>query len=226
MLTALTSLTALIALTAAAQSPVSYTAEDGAVIQGDLYGAGTRGVILAHGGRYNKESWAPQARMLAASGFQVLAIDFRGYGRSVGPGGSDPLSAPLYLDILGAVRYLKDRGAESIAVVGGSMGGTAAAVAAARSMPGTIDRLVLLASPTGDVPEATWGCKLFIAAEGDTTASGTPRLVRIREQYERAPDPKRLIVVPGTAHAQALFDTPDGMMVLNEIRQFLDAPQC
>jgi dipeptidyl aminopeptidase/acylaminoacyl peptidase len=45
-------------------------------IQGDLYGGGTRGVILTHGGGRTKESWRTQAQVLTDSGFVVLAINF------------------------------------------------------------------------------------------------------------------------------------------------------
>jgi len=91
--------------TAVAQEPVSFPTEDGGLIRSDLYGKGDRAVLLAHGGRFNKESWTEQAGALSAAGFRVLAIDFRGYGRSTGPGDADPLSAPLRLDILAGVRY-------------------------------------------------------------------------------------------------------------------------
>ena len=47
-------------------------------IQADLYGSGTRAVILAHGGRFGKESWKKQAEAIANAGFLVLAIRFRG----------------------------------------------------------------------------------------------------------------------------------------------------
>ncbi len=47
-------------------------------IQADLYGSGTRAVILAHGGRFGKESWKKQAQAFANAGFLVLAIRFRG----------------------------------------------------------------------------------------------------------------------------------------------------
>src|SRR5712675_586876 len=85
---------------AGAQNAVSFPTDDGGVVYADVYGEGDRGIVLAHGGRFNKESWEKQARMLAAAKFRVLALDFRGYGKSRGPGQSDPMSAPLHLDVL------------------------------------------------------------------------------------------------------------------------------
>jgi pimeloyl-ACP methyl ester carboxylesterase len=55
----------------------------------NLYGNSDLGVVLAHGGRFTKESWQPQAQCLVKAGFRVLAFDFRGFGRSHGPGDSD-----------------------------------------------------------------------------------------------------------------------------------------
>ena len=71
---------------ATAQEPVSFSTSDGGLVFGTLYGTGNRGVVLAHGGRFNQESWAKQARVLEMAGFRVLAFDFRGYGQSRGPG--------------------------------------------------------------------------------------------------------------------------------------------
>src|SRR5580700_697154 len=85
---------------AGAQQSVSFTTDDGATIYADLYGTGEHGVVLAHGGQFNKESWSPQAHELMAAGFRVLAIDFRGYGKSHGPGDKDVMSAPIELDVL------------------------------------------------------------------------------------------------------------------------------
>jgi len=64
----------------AAQKPVAFPTEDGAEIYADVYGEGGRAIALAHGGRFNKESWEKQARALTSAGFRVLALDFRGYG--------------------------------------------------------------------------------------------------------------------------------------------------
>ena len=64
----------------------------------------------------------------------------------------------------------------------------------------------------------------FVVARGDTTAAGVPRLVAIRDQYERAPSPKELVVLDGSAHAQLVFRTAEGDRLLGEILRFLGAP--
>jgi len=98
-----------------------------------------------------------------AAGFRALAIDFRGYGQSRGPGQSQPLGAPLHFDVLAAVRYLRQNGAKTVSVIGGSMGGGAAADASVEAEPGEIDRLVLLGSTGGDKPEKLKGRKRFLS---------------------------------------------------------------
>jgi len=206
----------------AAQKTVSFPTEDGGVVFADVYGTGDRGIVLAHGGPFNKESWAKQAQTLAAAGFQVLAFDFRGYGKSRGPGQSDPMSAPLHLDVLAAVRYLRKTGAKTVSVVGGSMGGGAAGDASIASQPGEIDRLVLLGAAPNGSAEKLKSSSLFIVARGDSSGDG-PRLPRIQEQYEKAPGPKELIILDGSAHAQFLFQTDQGERVMREILRFLSA---
>src|SRR6516164_505409 len=132
----------LMASVAAAKEEVTFPSPDGGLVHADLYGKGDRGVVLAHGARFNKESWRKQGRALEEAGFRVLAIDFRGYGQSEGPGQARPFEAPLHLDVLAAVRYLRHEGAKSVSVIGGSMGGSATAMAAVKSEHGEIDRIV------------------------------------------------------------------------------------
>jgi pimeloyl-ACP methyl ester carboxylesterase len=207
-----------------AQTTVSFPTSDGGVVYGDMYGEGSRGVVLAHGGQFNKESWNKQAVALTKAGFKVLAIDFRGYGPSRGPGQSDPMSAPLYLDVLAAIRYLRSTGARTVSVVGASMGGWAAADASIQSQPGEIDRLVFLASSPTSHAEELKSPSLFIVARNDTSGGGTDlRLPGIRVQYDRAPEPKKLVIVDGSAHAQFLFQTDQGEKVMEEILHFLAA---
>lgn len=104
------------------------------------------------------------------------------------------------------------------------MGGGAAANASIAAKEGEIDRLVLLAAMAIDHPEHMKGRKLFIAATNDTTASGKPRLIKIREQFKLAPEPKALVILEGYAHAQALFQTEQGERLMREILRFLLAP--
>lgn len=180
---------AVLAGLAAGQELVSFETPDGGRVYADVYGQGDRGLVLAHGGRFNKESWEKQARVFAMAGFRVLAIDFRGYGQSQGPGQSDPLSAPLYLDVLAAVRYLRENGAKTVSVLGGSMGGAAAGDASIAAAPKEIDRLVLLGAGPNGAAEKLYSATLFIVARDDANAGG-PRLPGIRAQYEKAPKPK------------------------------------
>jgi pimeloyl-ACP methyl ester carboxylesterase len=206
-----------------AQQHISLQTKDGGLIYGDVYGKGNRGVVLVHGGRFNKESWAKQALELADAGFRSVAIDFRGDGQSHGPGQSDIYTAPLHFDVLAAVRYLQRTGTKTVSLVGGSMGGDAAAGALIRARPGEIHRLVLLAALPDAPPEKLIGPKLFIVARDDANGAG-PRLPGIRAYYEKAPDPKELIVVDGSAHAQFLFQTEHGERVMRDIVRFLSAP--
>ncbi len=213
-----------IALTAAAaaQQQVSFPTQDGGIVYADLYGKADRGVVLAHGGRFKRNSWEKQARELEAAGFCALAIDFRGEGQSHGGSQLRPGDDGLRFDVLAAVRYLRRNGAKTVSVVGASFGGAAAAEASIASDPGEIDRLVLLAAWT-EKPEKLKGRKLFIVARDDANDDG-PRLPKIRENYERASEPKELIVLNGSAHAQFLFQTDQGARVMREILRFLSAP--
>jgi len=201
--------------------PVTFPTSDGGVLVGDLYGTGERGLVLAHGGRFDKESWAKQAKAFAASGFRVLAFDFRGYGKSRGPGHADPMSAPLERDVLAAVRYLREAGARPVSIVGGSMGGSAGADAAALSDPGTIEAVVLIGSGGGRSPEKIPGRKLVIATKDDADGSATLRLPKIRASYEKMTMPKEILILDGSAHAQDIFGTPEGERVMREIIRFL-----
>jgi pimeloyl-ACP methyl ester carboxylesterase len=212
-----------VAIVAPAQQTITLATEDGGQICADLYGQGSKAIVLAHGGRFNKESWHDQALSLTSAGFQVLAIDFRGFGCSTCPGQKDFDGAPYEKDVLAAVRYLKAHGAKKVSVVGGSFGGGAAGDASIKSTPGEIDRVVFLGAapnlPAGGLKSRS----LFIVAREDSDSSSL-RLPGIQAQFEKAPQPKQLIVLDGSAHAQFLFQTDQGARVMQEIVRFLSAP--
>lgn len=203
---------------ARAQQLVAVRAADGVTVGGRSYGSGRRGVVLVPGGHGVGETWHLQAQRLAGAGFHVFAIDYRGLGGLPGK----PDDTKTHLDVLGAVHQLSAAGADQIAVVGASWGGRAAGLAAILA-PKLIDRLVLLAPSEIDTPERLGGRKLFIVASGDRDGSGRLRLDTIRKQYDRAPAPKELVILPGDAHAQFLFLTAQGDRLYAEILRFLSA---
>lgn len=197
---------------------VSFPTQDGGVVYADLYGAGIRGVVLAHGMKFDKESWKEQAVRLANEGFRVAAIDFRGYGHSHGGPKSQSPRDEMYLDVLAAVDYLRGHGAKTVAVMGASMGGGASANAVVKGAPGSIDRLILLAPVPIQNPERITVPKLYAAAQGD------PITPQVKEQYEKAPEPKELLILDGTAHAQFLFTTDQSERLMKAILRFLSEP--
>jgi hypothetical protein len=68
------------------------------------------------------------------------------------------------------------------------------------------------------------GRKLFIISRHDVIGENTPRLPAIRDQYEKASQPKEFIILEGAAHAQYIFGTPYGERLMQEILRFLSAP--
>lgn len=180
---------------------VEYPTSDGGSIVANLYGDGMHAVLLAHGAIFDKESWHALAERLSAEGLTVLAIDFRGYGRSrAGSGGR----GALHEDVIAGVRFLAERGASEVSVLGASMGGGAVGQAAANLDDGEIAHLILLAAVAARDPQSMTGTKLFVVAEGDSFRRS------VEEQFQRASEPKRIEILPGSAHAQHIFRTPTG----------------
>jgi pimeloyl-ACP methyl ester carboxylesterase len=143
----------------------------------------------------------------------VLAIDFRGYGAST----AGREGQALYQDVLAAVRYLRGRGATSVAVVGASMGGGAAGRAAVEAQAGEIDRLLLLSPVSIPHPDGMHAGRFLYIASRDE-----PMAASVREQFARAPEPKRLELLEGSAHAQHIFPTRQGPKLTALIAAFLD----
>lgn len=204
-----------------ASTLVSFTTEDGGTIYADLYGKGKRGVVLVHGGRFNKESWAKQAPELVKAGLRVLAINLRGYGKSTGPGQQDIFSAPLHLDVLAGVRYLHANGAKTVAILGGSLGGGAGGDAVAHARPGEISRLATLAGFWSHKRGENISVPLLVIVTRDDTSGSGPRLPGIQREFDKVPAKKELVVLEGTAHAQFMLDTELAPVIMKKIIKFL-----
>ena len=212
----------VLTIAAPAQQTITFATDDGGQICADLYGHGNKAIVLAHGGQFKKESWHDQASTLTTAGFQILAIDFRSFGCSKGPGQENFDTAPFEKDVLAAVHYLKAHGATSVSVVGGSFGGSAAGDASIKA-PGAIDRIVFLGSAPNLPAQRLTSRSLFIVARDDRSGDGL-RLPGIQAQYDKAPQPKQLIILDGSAHAQFLFQTNQSARVMQEIVRFLSEP--
>lgn len=200
---------------------VNFATEDGGTIYGNLYGQGKHGVVLVHGGRFNKESWTKQAPELVQAGFRVLAIDLRGYGKSTGPGQKDIFSAPLHLDVLAAVRYLREKGAKTVSVMGGSLGGGAAGDAVAHAKPGEIARIVTLAGFWSHQRGDKINVPLLVIVTRDDANSDGPRLPGIQREFDKVPAKKELLILEGSAHAQFMLDTDHSATIMKKVIEFL-----
>jgi pimeloyl-ACP methyl ester carboxylesterase len=204
---------------ASAQVSITFATRDSGVVTADEYGTGVSAVLLVPGGRFDRRSWAQQARVFADAGLRVLAIDLRGRGDTrVGRAGLDS----LHLDVLGAIEYLRATGATRLTVVGASLGGWAAAEAVVVAAP-VVDGLVLIAHAPIERPERLRARTLFVVSRGDTRGGGIPRLSEVREQYRRARGSNTLVVLEGAAHAQQLFATDQGLKALTAILRFVRA---
>jgi pimeloyl-ACP methyl ester carboxylesterase len=197
---------------------VRFTTEDGVELAGEIRGSGEVGVVLAHMFPADRTSWAEFAQALADRGYTTLAFDFRGYGDS---GGTKDIPE-LWRDVEAAVAEVRARGVRQVAVIGASMGGTAALIAASRQDLGAVITLSAATTFMGlQAPDEVLGAidepKLFIAAEGDSAAAATAQTL-----FTSTPGAKRIEIVTGSDHGTDLLDGSQGEVVRNLVVSFLD----
>lgn len=184
---------------------VRFRAADGARIVGVMLGSGPKAVVLAHqgggGAPGNLCAWMPYARVLRAAGYRVLVFDHRGFA-------SSPYVARrtsrVDLDVIGAVRFVRARGAADVVIGGASLGGAAVVAAGAAITPPVRGVFTVGATSRFETVDALAAAKrltvpvLFVAAAND---SGGIYATESREMYDAAPSTdKRIVVYPGSAH--------------------------
>lgn len=88
-------------------------------------------IILLHGFAVDKSDLIDVALLFYQNGYSVLLLDFRAHGKS----GGNRCSLGFYetQELDAAVRFLKKRGSAGIGIMGFSMGGTVALLAASRN---------------------------------------------------------------------------------------------
>ena len=164
-----------------------------------VWSEGDYGVVMAHGAAYDAASWEEQAQEIAGSGIVALA-----------PEDTSPEN------LLASIEYLKEeRGVQDVALMGASAGGSAV-LRAANEEREAADQIILL-SATGDVTGLGEEPKLFVASEGEGMAE------EVRWMAEEAPgNQNEALILPGDAHAQAIFRTGEGDRLMQTILERLE----
>jgi dienelactone hydrolase len=174
----------------------------------------------------DQTSWFAFAERLADDGYLVLTYDFRGYcpGGDGGCSEGDRDIGAIWQDVLGAIEFVRSKGATSVSLAGASMGGTASLVAAARegvdvrvvitlSAPASIEGLVADASLLTRIGAG----KLFIAGVGDASAAADAESL-----YRASPPPKRVEILPSDDHGTDLLSGGQGEVVRRLIETWLE----
>src|SRR5688500_3597924 len=205
---------------------VSFPAADGVRLEGRLFADGSSAVVLSHMRPSDQTSWFRFAGRLAAAGYLVLRYGFRGCcpGREGGCSQGTRDIAAMWQDVVGAIEFVRSRGATSVSLIGASMGGTASLVAAARgdvdvravivlSAPASIEGLVFDGALLSRVSVG----ELFIAGVGDAVAANDAESL-----HAQAPPPKRIVIVPADDHGTDLLTGGGAEDVSRMIETFLE----
>ena len=188
-------------------------------------------VVIVHGAGSRQENHADFARLATAAGWAALGFDLPGHGES-----EPPMSGAAVDDVAAMARLLgSEEGVDParVAVRGSSLGGFLA-IAAAAASPGIagvfaicpagqehlarglrgrdlemrVDDPValeawLLAQDVGEAVERIAPRPLILMhAEGDTQVPSE----HSEELYERAGEPRKLVIAPGGAHTTVQHD--------------------
>jgi pimeloyl-ACP methyl ester carboxylesterase len=148
---------------------------------------GPIGVVLAHQSGYDAESWTALANRLKEAGATSIALE------SVS---SEDVSA--------GIDFLRQLGKQRIVLIGASIGGAAAQRAAFDKGEAQAELVILLGTAEGDMSDVANVDKVFIVSEQDFFRA------RTQSSFRKAADPKELVILPGSAHGQDMFDEPFG----------------
>jgi len=232
--------------------PVEFKATDGTALFAwflPARGEPQATVLYLHGNGQNISAHFPNVAWMPAAGFNVLAIDYRGYGGSEGT----PTLGGIQLDIDAALRVLLERpdvDPERIVVFGQSLGGALAIHYVAHSAYRSHVRAVIADSPFSDYREVareklanffiTWPLQWLanLTVDNDFTPKAAvaalapiPLLLIHGERdsivgphhsqllFESAQQPKAFWSIPDTGHIGALRDAKVRKRLANFVRR-------
>ena len=184
--------------------------DDGVRLYAAEAGAGTAGIVLVHESGQSLCAWLRYARAIVDRGNRVLAIDFRAYGHSERPEDVEQV-LELGNDLAAAAEYLRERGAEKVFLIGGSLGGAAVVQNGSRL---DVDGIVSLSGTRFfegygvNDPEAVHEMKapfLLVSTHDD----GNVPVEEARSVFASAgSSDKRLELRAGSTHGLDLLDDP------------------
>ena len=181
---------------------IRFRTRDGVTLTGAVVGSDPAAAVLIHEYPLDHCGWWPYARYLARHGVRALLFDLRCFGGSACPTGRGHATA----DVAAAMAELRRRGSRRIALVGASMGGAIAVVAAAELHPAAVVNLSgepdtaaltpgINANARAAAPRVT-APALFVVARGDRYVSAAD--MRSLARRVRSPS-NRVIVLPAEA---------------------------
>ena len=128
-------------MTDVTQTTVFYPGHEGVTIAADIYGEHDRpSVIFAHGGGQTRHAWRNSGELLAEAGFQSICIDLRGLGESSWCPQGDYRIEAFAEDLVSICGELDS----PPVLVGASLGGISAMVAAGELSPGLFRAIVFV----------------------------------------------------------------------------------
>lgn len=199
----------------AATTEVSFVAPDGFELKGAFYSTGKAapGILLLHQCNADRQIYDNLGTILSAAGYNVLAFDFRGFGKSKGGEYTDFTAQRQKImdrmpgDVEAALKFLISQNrvnSNALGIVGGSCG-VNQAIQAARRHP-EIRTLVLLSGDTDTEGEAFIKNAskipiLGVASEEDTTAAaGIKKIVGLSTNNF-----SQLQMLKDAGHAASMF---------------------
>lgn len=186
-----------------AQDTISLTIR-GVIERQALYfqSRGETGAVLVHQSGFDAESWDEFATLLQKEGIASLALE----------------STSLE-DVQSGIRFLSRHDKQHIVLIGASIGGGAVQSAASTDKTGVVKLAILLGTATGNMNDDHETEKLFIVTENDFFSAQT------YSSFEKAAEPKELMVYSGSAHGQEMFKEEYGMDLIRIILRRIGAQQ-
>lgn len=122
-------------------APLRFGLAHGITIAADGYGnPADQPVIFLHGGGQTRHAWGNAAERLAAMGFYAISMDLRGHGESTWHPEGNYEASGFVEDLLGVMKQFD----EAPILVGASMGGVTALLAATASSESVVKGIVLV----------------------------------------------------------------------------------